>query len=145
MERVLSERLPAHQECAKLGFRKRENCYLEGRGVKKNVNTALYWYEQAAKNGCAEAQFNLGNCYFSGIGVIQNYEEAFKFYKAAADHGSAQAYYNLGSCYLEGKGVEKNELEALVCYEKAAACGDASLREKVNIMKELLKSKVEQN
>ena len=27
MERVLSEGLPAHKECAKLGFRKRENCY----------------------------------------------------------------------------------------------------------------------
>ena len=69
--------------------------YYNGRGVKKNYNKAFMWYEKAAKQGVAMAQFNLGDVYYKGRGVKQNYKKAFEWYEKAAKQGHVDAQLKL--------------------------------------------------
>ena len=41
---------------------------VEGHGMPQDPGQAAYWYRQAADQGHAEAQFNLGRLYSSGRG-----------------------------------------------------------------------------
>ena len=59
--------------------------YFKGHGVEKSYEEAAKWYEKAAKQGFAEAQFSLGAMYYNGYGVEQSYEEAAKWYEKAAE------------------------------------------------------------
>jgi len=42
---------------------------MAGKGTKKNIKKAIYWYNKAAENGDKVAHYNLGNCYRFGISV----------------------------------------------------------------------------
>ncbi len=37
-------------------------CYLEGRGLAKDESKAAQWWQAAAAQGHADAQYNLGTC-----------------------------------------------------------------------------------
>lgn len=65
-----------------------------------------------AKQGVAQAQYNLGILYNYGKGVPRNYEKAFKWYKKAAKNGFPEAQYVLGRMYKKGLGVPKDEEKA---------------------------------
>ena len=52
---------------------------------------SVRWYEKAAKQGLAQAQFNFGACYEKGIGVKQDAKQALDWYKKAAAQGNEQA------------------------------------------------------
>jgi TPR repeat protein len=43
--------------------------YASGRGVALDLAQAARWYQHAAEQGLAEAQFNLGTLYGTGRGV----------------------------------------------------------------------------
>ena len=58
--------------------------YLEGYGVEKNLEKALYWTERAAQHGDRDAQFNLGWFYENGIVVTKDLECAKAWYSKAA-------------------------------------------------------------
>ena len=60
-----------------------------------------------AKQGDADAQYNLGNMYHKGEGVQQSFKNAKIAYKKAADQGHADAQYKLGALYQMGQGVEQ--------------------------------------
>ena len=60
---------------------------------------------QAAEQGYAKAQFNLGLIYYNGQGVRQDYTQAVQWYRKAAEQGDAKAQYNLGVMYDNGQGV----------------------------------------
>lgn len=62
-----------------------------GNGVEKNKTEAIKWYRQAAEQGYAIAQCNLGYCYNYGIGVEKNTTEAVKWYRKAAEQGNEDA------------------------------------------------------
>ena len=63
---------------------------------------AVKWYRQAAAQGNARAQFNLGVLYVEGLGVAQNYAEAAKWFRLAA------AQWNPDSaCGVPGGGVNR--------------------------------------
>jgi TPR repeat protein len=36
----------------------------------------VYWYQKAAEQGLAEAQYNLGFMYVNGKGVLKDYKQA---------------------------------------------------------------------
>ena len=61
-------------------------------------------WKEAAENGEAAAQFNLGAAYDFGQGVAEDDTEAVKWYRKAAEQGHAQAQYNLGIMYDNGDG-----------------------------------------
>ena len=80
---------------------------------------------QAAEQGYAKAQFNLGLMYYNGQGVRQDYTQAVQWYRKAAEQGDAEAQYNLGVMYYDGQGVRKDYVEAVKWYRKAAEQGYA--------------------
>ena len=57
---------------------------------------------QAAAQGHAEAQFNLGLMYYKGVGVPQNLKKAAELYSQAVAQGHAGAQHNLAGMYLDG-------------------------------------------
>jgi hypothetical protein len=71
---------------------------------------------KAAKQGDAEAQYNLGLMYHFGEGISQDYTEAAKWYRKAAKQGYADAQYNLCLMYYNGKGVQQDYAEAAKWY-----------------------------
>ncbi len=101
------------------------DCYLSGKFVFQDSNESAKWYQKAADQGYAKAQYNLGIFYFKGIGVEENKAEAVKWYRKAADQGYADAQYNLASCYYGGNGVAINKTEAVKWHRKAADQGVA--------------------
>lgn len=58
--------------------------YLEGYGVEKDVERALYWTRLAAEHGDWDAQFNLASMYEKGIGVRKDMKEAIRWYRRSA-------------------------------------------------------------
>ena len=77
----------------------------------------------AAKQGDADAQFNLGIMYDIGEGVPENNAEAVKWYRKAADQGLAKVQVNLGLMYNNGEGVPENHAEVVKWYRRDADQG----------------------
>ena len=75
---------------------------------------ALALYRQAADQGHAGAQTNLGAAYEAGHGVERDFAQAADWYRKAADHGNAVAQYNLGKLYASGRGVPQDYREAML-------------------------------
>jgi localization factor PodJL len=76
--------------------------FAEGRGVPQNLPEAASWFDLAAKQGLAPAQFRLGGFYEKGFGVKKDLDAARKLYSAAAAAGNAKAMHNLAVLYAEG-------------------------------------------
>ncbi len=89
-------------------------------GVQQDYKRAAYWFEKSAKNGVANAAYNLGVLYHQGLGIKADLPMAVNWYKAAADLGHPEAQYNLGIAHIEGVGVEYNPGKATAYFESAA-------------------------
>ncbi|MCH5177072.1 MAG: SEL1-like repeat protein, partial [Prevotellaceae bacterium] len=91
----------------------------------ENYAEAVQWFQKAAEQGHAEAQYALGLCYYRGEGVQKNYAEAVQWFQKAAEQGHADAQRALGVCYYNGEGVQKNDAEAVKWFQKVAEQGHA--------------------
>lgn len=61
--------------------------YLHGLlGIPKDYALARQWYEKAATQGFAEAQFNLGTLYVNAQGVPEDYVRAYMWLNIAVAH-----------------------------------------------------------
>ena len=89
---------------------------------------------QAAEQGDAEAQKNLGVMYATGEGVPQDNREAVKWSRMAAEQGDAGAQYNLGFSYYHGEGVLKASREAVKWFRMAAEQGEAKAQFNLGVM-----------
>ena len=83
---------------------------------------------QAADQGDAEAQYNLGIMYNNGEGVPKDDAEAVRWFLLAAEQGHASAQLNLGFMYALGRGVLKDDVLAHMWYNTAGANGDEAAR-----------------
>jgi uncharacterized protein len=103
--------------------------YYHGHGVRESDAQARVWFERAARQGLADAQFHLGNMYAYGLadpgGDVDPGRLAAQWTFEAARQGHAEAQYSLGIMFLTGKGVEQNSDEATRWIGKAAALGHA--------------------
>ncbi len=68
----------------------------------KVVQTAISWYETAARAGVASAQFKLANAYFAGAGVARDQAQAMQWYDRAARQGQPEAEHAMGVWLLAG-------------------------------------------
>jgi hypothetical protein len=59
--------------------------------VTQNIKEAASWWCNAAEQGLAQAQHNLGICYINGLGVVKNEIEAYKWHLLAASQGNDSA------------------------------------------------------
>ena len=97
-----------------------------------NPVRAAYWFQAAAKQGIAEAQYNAGRCYLAGYGVEKNLHQALDFFKLASEHDLPPAQLETAKLLLNGiaavpeatpprKVIEPDEKTAVALLEKAAA------------------------
>ena len=58
--------------------------YAEGQGAARDYAKAVQWYQRAAEQGDAAAQYNLGMVYAQGQGVPRDNARAYFWYNLAA-------------------------------------------------------------
>jgi TPR repeat protein len=94
----------------------------------RNPAQALLWFEKAAKQGSAVAQFELGQLYGSREpGIGPNFRKSLAWYRRAAAQGLARAEVRLAGFYEAGKnGLPVDPAKAAAWYSKAARHGDLS-------------------
>ena len=91
-------------------------------GVERNIEQALHWYQLAAEQGLAEAQFNLAHLLVEEeISTVA----AAEWMQKAAEQGMADAQYLLGVIYAEGLGVTMNDAKARLWLQRAIDQGQA--------------------
>ncbi|HUX78192.1 MAG TPA: tetratricopeptide repeat protein, partial [Alphaproteobacteria bacterium] len=93
--------------------------------IEKDIRKGEEWLLKAARQGYAEAQYELGVYYYKGEEVPQDKKEGIKWFQKAADQGIAEAQFNLGCAYNNGDGVPQNKREAVKWFQKAAEQGGA--------------------
>jgi TPR repeat protein len=87
---------------------------------KRDFDAAVAPCTEAAEEGYAKAQYNLGVMYAIGSGVPENDAKAVEWYTKAAEQEHAKAQYNLGVMYDIGNGVPEDDAKAVEWYSKAA-------------------------
>ena len=117
---VLQPNLAVNQAVGEVVLQKGREAY-----QRKDYAEAMRWAREAADQGYAAAQFDIGVLYEFGRGVTQDYGEAMRWYRKAADQGNALAQLNIGVLYRYGRGVAQDYGEAMRWYRKAADQGNA--------------------
>ncbi len=84
---------------------------------------AVELYRKAAKQGLAQAQFNLALMYDDGEGIAPDDAKAVKLYRKAAEQGHEDAINNLGYMYENGEGVKQDPVEAYAWHSLGGVYG----------------------
>ncbi len=84
------------------------------------------FYELAAQQNLAPAQYELALCYELGTGTEKNLNLAFEWYQKAAEMGHAPAMHRLGLFYEKGVIGTPSPQEAFKWYNRAAERGYAN-------------------
>ncbi|WP_418319355.1 tetratricopeptide repeat protein [Piscinibacter sakaiensis] len=93
-----------------------------GHGPAPDFVVAREWFEKAAEQGHARAQWLLGNLYASGAdGVARDAKKAMLWCQKAAAAGFAPAQATLGTLFAQAKRTDR----AIPWWTKAAVQGDA--------------------
>jgi TPR repeat protein len=100
-----------------------EGIYCYDHCVGESYAEVIRWIREAARQGYAGAQFNLGLMYKYACGVPQDFPEAFKWFSRSAAQGDSRAQFNLGLLYYSGQGVAEDHSAAAEWYFKAAEQG----------------------
>ena len=103
--------------------------YQNGNGVPPDAVEAVAGFRQAAEQGRAEAQYNLGVMCSNGEGLPWDAVEAVAWHRKAAEQGLADAQSLLAVMYRNGEGVPQDYVEAYKWFNLATIYADASQRE----------------
>jgi TPR repeat protein len=106
------------------------SCYDLGLHVAPDGKQSIHWLTEAANQGYAPAQYELGRIYLYGRGVPADYGKALLWEQNAAEQGDARAQRDLAFMYERGFGVAMDPARAVEWNRKAAAQGqtDAQLQ-----------------
>lgn len=110
-----------------MAFDKLFRIYLNGDGVKEDLNEAVKWLRKGAESGDAKCQWALGNEYYNGInelGLPIDGRLAVYWLEKAAAQNQDNAMAMLAYMYDEGKLVKRDIHKALELYRKAAELGN---------------------
>lgn len=88
--------------------------------AERDIEQAIQWYQRAAEQGVAEAQFNLAHLL---VEEEISAAAAAEWMQKAAEQGMADAQYLLGVIYAEGIGVEMDDVKARLWLQRAIAKG----------------------
>jgi TPR repeat protein len=123
----------AYQRCAQMGDAQCQLnlgwLYEEGKGVEKNLATAVRWYRAAAEQNNPKAEENLGNMYQFGRGVAKSCKTAVEWYARGALQNDQYNLYSLARMYHYGFGVKEDRAKAHALYRRSAALGNQKARE----------------
>lgn len=104
------------------------NCYKDGVGVEKNIETAFYWLCQAAFQGDSKARYYLAR-YLEVKNEAIAYTYLVKAYKS--DSYDISIIKSLARCYEFGIGVDIDFEIAKELYTKAYELGASELQKKL--------------
>lgn len=109
--------------------------YQTGKGVKKSVRWAIYWFEKANAHGCLEAKSNLAQIFILGAKKYRDDARGFLLLKEAMKEGDSEAFNIMGICYNKGYGVKRDAQKAFKMYTKAyeLGAGPASISNLANM------------
>lgn len=94
--------------------------YMDSESELYDEATAFTYFEAAADNGFAKANYYIGQIYENGLGVDKDYEKALDYYLEAAESDYAPALNQIGYLYYNGYGVDV-DFSSAVYYQKLAA------------------------
>ncbi|WP_136474351.1 tetratricopeptide repeat protein [Pseudomonas sp. DG56-2] len=89
----------------------------------EDLPQALATCQQAAHDGDAQAQYELGEFYYEGTNTPRDLKQALSYFEQASLQGHAQAQYRLGSMFFKGEGVAANNVQAYIVLKMAAVNG----------------------
>lgn len=93
--------------------------YLSGKGVDKNIDTALIWLKKAAAQGHLRAADSVGHAlHFQG-----KIAEALPYLQASAARGEPRSQYLLGIELFNGTNIAKDWVRAYALMTRASAAG----------------------
>ena len=95
-----------------------------GYGIPNDINRAINLLTEAANQGFAPSQSELGIIYAMGDNVPQNMGYAINLFTKAAEQGDDSAQKNLGIIYKNGNGVPANPQAAVFWFTKASEQGN---------------------
>ncbi len=101
--------------------------YLSGIGTEKNQFDGTFWIGESAKNGFANAEYDLARHYEArfNAGEETDLKKAHEWFTKAAQQGHTDAKYSLALLLLAGKGnITKNVDESLQWLSSAALDGN---------------------
>lgn len=85
---------------------------------------AFKFFSESAKEGNADAYYQLGTMYYVGKGVKKNRKKAFVFYSKAAEKGHVFAQNMIGIMYYKGQGTKKDTKQSFYWLSKSAKQGN---------------------
>ena len=88
---------------------------------REDYAEAVKYLNEAAKEGEATAQFELGRMYAAGRGVKPNPKRAYDLLRAAADQGVEEAYIMVADALRDGNGTKKDISKAVQLYRVLTA------------------------
>jgi len=105
--------------------------YSDGHGVPRSSREAAAWFEKAAQQGQADAQFSLGFALVNGAGegadaVPADPAAGVAWLEKAGGQGNVSAAYYLGYLYWTGTSVPADRDKAISWSVRAADLGDAA-------------------
>jgi localization factor PodJL len=96
---------------------------------------AFAWFNAAAAQGFAPAQYRVGNMYEKGLGVERSASNAKLWYQMAAEAGNASAMHNLAVLFASGADGSVDSASALRWFQKAADLGVGDSQFNLGVMK----------
>jgi hypothetical protein len=101
------------------------SCYDLGVHVKPDGKASIRLLTEAANQGYAPAEYELGRIYLYGRGIEADYAQALLWERKAAEQGDARAQRDLAFMYERGFGVAADPEHAAEWNRKAAMQGNA--------------------
>lgn len=89
----------------------------------EDLPQALATCQQIARDGDAQAQYELGEFFYEGTNTPRDLKQALSYFEQASLQGHAQAQYRLGTMFYKGEGVAANNIQAYIVLKMAAVNG----------------------
>ncbi len=100
--------------------------FLNGEGGPADYAAAREWFQKAADQHYARAEYELGIMAQKGLGAPRDFASMLSWYHRAERDGSPDAPQQLGYAYQEGLGVPIDLAQAADWYHRAADRGSAA-------------------
>lgn len=102
--------------------------YENGHVVQQDYAQARHWYEKAAEQGYAAAQYKLGMLLYmkEGLRDSKQARQVRSWFEKAAKQGNADAQFLLATMYLVTQQTQQDYARAVDLLEKAVAQGHAA-------------------
>lgn len=91
------------------------HAYRYGKGVSKDLSTAIHFYKLSAKQKYGPAYNTLGVIFRDNLG---DKKTCFDYFVKGAECEDIYALYNVGACYENAWGTSKNNKAAISYYKK---------------------------